>query len=168
MFLFCRHITQNPGIPNLIICLYISPKTETDEYIPIMSALGRRHGVVLPRLLTSLERLSFQRVDWRFPRVPDISVFTSFLTISDLHLRDNLFHKASDLFFVIWRLPHLTKLALEDISFSRGISDREFKRLERLRPTHACRTLRKLRIWVTFPPDVVLETYIDAHTCREA
>ena len=158
----CAQFFLSPTIPNPLCSLLqtaaqnrylgsavadlIVDSIRADRHIPI--GIIVEPGMRSPPL-TRLKTVALTRVDWRSPRLRNLSMAVSLPEhLSSLDLYDNMFNTAFDLLSLIWSLPLLSHLTMQNVTIERRVSERELTKLSSTLPSDACSQLRSLRIEV--------------------
>lgn len=139
-----RTIAEQPHLAALITELHIVPSPDDTAFSPFARFVGPSNRA---KKLIGLHTLNLRGIRWSFARLYN-SAISCFPEIRHLHLQDMSFDSASDLFRLIWSLPHLEDLTLHQIRFVRKLSEAECEKLRSSRPSSACQKLRTLSISV--------------------
>ena len=137
--------SQNGFLGSAVADLIVD-SIRADRYIPIGIITGP--GMRSPPL-TRLQTVTLTRVDWRSPRLRNLSMAVSLPEhLSSLDLYDNMFNTAFDLLSLVWSVPLLSRLTMQNVTIERRVSERELARLSSALPSKPCSQLRSLRIKV--------------------
>ncbi|KAI0753983.1 hypothetical protein C8Q80DRAFT_1116849 [Daedaleopsis nitida] len=104
------------------------------------------------RLLQALKTVTIAHIDWYYPPRYD---FARFPAVTDVRLCRVHFQTVTDMFRVVWSLPHLEVLDLHEVTFDHALSVGDCRELRCTRPPRACAKLREL----TISSDIVNNEY---------